>query len=160
MRVKGLVATSVLALAGITLLPAATGVSAPTGMAMPATQKRATSQLRPKTGSGIRPCPRRPVVNYMAAEFLQCWFEAPHGRWRTLNHEFHDTVLVVEVEAASLDDAHEITARWVNVHRGMFSEILVYVQAESAPGTSIIRRVQWTRTNGYATLEYAGALRR
>lgn len=157
MRVKGLLATSLLTLAGVALLPAA-GASAPAGTAMWANQKRALSQPPPKMGIG--PCPRRAIANYLAAEFLQCWFEAPHGRWRTLNHEFHYTVLVVEVEAASLDDAHEITARWVRLHREKFSEILVYVQAESAPKTSLVRRVRWTRAKGYETLEYMGALDR
>ena len=159
MRVKGLLATSLLTLAGVALLPA-TSASASAGTALWTKQKQAVSQPPKKAGGGIRPCPRRPIVDYMAAEFLQCWFDAPHGRWRTLNHEFHYTVLVVEVEAASLDDAHEIAARWAKVHREMFSEILVYVQAESARETSLIRRVRWTRAKGYDTLEYMGSLRR
>lgn len=155
MRVKPLLATALLALAGAALL-LETGGSAAAGRVM----LRGVSQTPPKAGGGIRPCPRRWVANYLAAEFLQCWFDAPHGRWRTLNHEFHHTVLVVEVEAATLDDAHEIAARWVRAHREMFSEILVYVQAESAPETPLIRRVRWTRAKGYGTLEYAGSLRR
>jgi hypothetical protein len=150
---QGFLATSLLTLAGVALLTTMGAAS------FPANQKR-RPQPPSKTNSNIRPCPRRAVANYLLAEFLQCWFEAPHGRWRTLYHEFHYTNLVVEVEAASLDDAHEITARWVRVHREKFSEILVYVQAESGAETSLIRRVRWTRANGYETLEYMGSLRR
>jgi hypothetical protein len=105
-------------------------------------------------------CPPGPVENYLAANAQKCWFEAPHGRWRTLGHDLHYYTIVAEAEASSLEDADEIARRFVEVHGEKFEEILIYVQEVLAPKTSMIRRVRWIKGSGYDHLEYVGALRR
>jgi hypothetical protein len=116
----------------------------------------------------LRPCrEQRRVENYLLSEAQQCWYTSPNGRWRTLNHELHYDVLVVEAEATSFADAEEITRRFVEVHGGAsedftsFTEILVYVQQEGAPVTSTIHRVRWSKSSGaYEVLEFEGSLQR
>ncbi len=157
MHAHALLKTSLLVLAGVAIAPETRG---PAHATPRLTHQKPAVQAPARPDRGIRPCPPGPVDNYLDSEKQQCWLEAPHGRWRTLNHEFHYTVLVVEVEAASLDDGLDIIRRFVNAHEDMFSEILVYVQAESAPATSRIRRVRWTKKNGFETLEFTGALER
>jgi hypothetical protein len=110
--------------------------------------------------SGIAPCPEGPVENYLAAPAQQCWYDAPHGRWRTLGHDLHYDTVVAEIEASSLDDADEIARRFVEVHGGKFGEILIYVQEASAPKIAPIRRVRWIKGAGYDRLEYVAAMRR
>jgi hypothetical protein len=100
------------------------------------------------------------VENYLDANAQQCWHEAPHGPWRTLGHDLHYNTIVAEIEASSLDDADEIARRFVEVHGEKFEEILIYVQAASAPKTSAIRRVRWITGRGYDHLEYVAALQR
>jgi len=83
---------------------------------------------------------------------LQCWFEAPHGRWRTLSHDFHYDSLVFEVEATSLDDARTIAERIVGVHGKRLLELALYVRtpapADGSPRR--LRRIQWSSRDGYA----------
>lgn len=123
-------------------------------------QKPVPSTSSPSADSRIRPCPKRTITSYLEDDLSQCWFDSPRGRWRTLKHDFHYTNLVVEVEAASLDAAGEIARRWVDLHNLMYSEILVYVQAEKTPASSPIRRVRWVKNKGFETLEFIGALER
>lgn len=119
---------------------------------------QATQEAR--SDKGIPPCPPGRVENYLAARAQQCWYEATHGRWRTLSHNLHYYTIVAQAEAASLEDAEEIARRFVEVHSDRFQEVLLYVQEESAPETSLIRRIQWTRPTGYERLEFVGSLRR
>lgn len=107
-------------------------------------------------GAADQPCAPGPVDNYMAARWQQCWFESAGGRWRTVNHEFHYDVLVAQVEATTLEDAEEITRRWVDQHRERFHEILVYVRPASGT-VSTTRRVRWTAADGYQTLDFPHA---
>jgi hypothetical protein len=90
----------------------------------------------------------------LSPDALQCWFEAPRGHWRTLSTESHFDVLVVHVEAFDTRDAENIGARFMAFGREQFSEILVYVQAESVRGVSRIRRVRWTKKDGMSILEF------
>jgi hypothetical protein len=126
----------------------------------PEQKKPEPSKSSPSKENKIRRCPKRTITSYLEDDLLQCWFDGPSGRWRTLKHDFHYTNLVVEVEAASLDAAGEIARRWVDVHKMEYAEILVYVQAEKTPATSPIRRVRWMKDKGFETLEYVGALQR
>ena len=100
---------------------------------------------------GIPACPSGPVANYLADEVLQCWFEAPHGRWRTLNHEFHYDSLVFEVEATSLEDARTIAERIIAVHGKRFVELALYVNTPPPAngGPRHIRRIRWSSRDGY-----------
>ena len=61
-------------------------------------------------------------------------------------------LLVVQVEAMDLDDAETIAQAFVANLRAAFSEILIYAQREGAPST--IRRVRWTATDGFETLDF------
>jgi hypothetical protein len=88
-----------------------------------------------------------------AVDALQCWFDAPHGRWRILGHESHYDALVMHADAADLRDADDIARRIVDVEQHDFSEILVYVESGSSPAVRI-RRVQWTRHGGFAAMEF------
>jgi hypothetical protein len=102
---------------------------------------------------GVQRCPPAAAGALLSPDALQCWFEAPRGHWRTLSTESHFDVLVVHVEAFDPRDAGDIGARFVAFGRGQFSEILVYVQPESA-AASRITRVRWTRKDGVSTLEF------
>ena len=103
---------------------------------------------------GIRRCPASPTLDLLAPAALQCWFDAPHGRWRTLSVESHYDVLVVHVEARDLRDAEEIARRFLAGRESTFTEILVYVQRESSTASSVIHRVRWTRDGGFETLTF------
>jgi hypothetical protein len=104
---------------------------------------------------GIVRCPDAAQNDLLSPDALQCWFAAPHGRWRTLSHESHYNVLVVQVEAADLRDANAITQRFQSSGMKTFAEILVYVQREPSAGPPLIRRVRWTKESGFETLTFA-----
>jgi hypothetical protein len=104
---------------------------------------------------GIPSCAGGAGGHLLDAGALQCWFAAPHGRWRTLNHQSHLEALVVEVEAQDLRDAGHIAHRVVgDPMAGAFSEILVYV-ARTQHGESHVRRVRWTRGGRFESLDYS-----
>jgi hypothetical protein len=112
-------------------------------------------QARTQQDLGIPSCPDEAGTHLLRADALQCWFAAPHGRWRTLNHQSHLAALVVEVEAQDLRDAVAIAQRVVaDPGAGEFSEILVYV-ARSERDEWRVRRVQWTRGGGFDTLDFS-----
>ena len=103
---------------------------------------------------GIDPCPAGAEQHLLSPDALQCWFDAPNGRWRTLSHESHFAVLVVNVQAADIRDAEAIAGRFVRSEQQTFSEILVYVQEEVRRDGSSIRRVRWTPDGGYEALDF------
>jgi hypothetical protein len=103
---------------------------------------------------GIHACPPGAGDDLLSTDALQCWFDAPNGRWRTLSHESHFAVLVVNVEANDLNDAESIARRFVASERQTFEEILVYVRAESTDGEKV-RRIRWTAQSGFETLEFS-----
>jgi hypothetical protein len=103
---------------------------------------------------GVHQCPASAGDHLLSTDALQCWFTAPHGRWRTLSHESHYAVLVVEVEAADIRDADVIARRFVATERKTFSEILIYVQRERRADGDIVRRVQWTAEAGFQALDF------
>jgi len=113
----------------------------------------AVRQARVHEDFGIPSCPDDAIGHLLSAAALQCWFTAPHGRWRTLNHQSHLEALVIEVEAQDVRDAVAIAERVVaDPMATEFFEILVYV-AQSSPD-SRIRRVQWTRGGRFETLDF------
>src|SRR5262245_30885437 len=117
----------------------------------------ATHQARVQPDFGIPSCEDRAADRLLSADALQCWFSAPHGRWRTLNHQSHLEALVVEIEAQDLRDAVAIAQRLVaDPDSTKFSEILVYV-AQPRPNGSRIRRVQWTRGGNLETLDFSSS---
>ena len=112
-------------------------------------------QARVHEDFGIPSCPDDATGHLLSAAALQCWFTAPHGRWRTLNHQSHLEALVIEVEAQDVRDAVAIAERVVaDPMATAFSEILVYV-AQPRPDGSRIRRVQWTRGGRFETLDFS-----
>ncbi len=106
------------------------------------------------TRYGVKPCSESAAL--LSVDALQCWFDGPHGHWRTLSTESHFDVLVVRVEAFDVRDGEDIGKRFVDEYSGSFSEILIYVQPEqrSAP---TIRRVRWTRSGGLSTFDFPEA---
>jgi hypothetical protein len=108
---------------------------------------------------GITACPASAAHDLLSVAALQCWFTAPHGRWRTLSHESHYAVLVVEVEAADIRDADGIARQFVDAERGTFSEILLYVRRDARSAGDGIRRVRWTSDVGFASLDFAASPR-
>jgi hypothetical protein len=115
----------------------------------------AIRQARAHEDFGIPSCPGDVNGHLLSAAALQCWFTAPHGRWRTLNHQSHLEALVVEVEGEDLRDAVAIAQRVVaDPMAGEFSEILVYV-ARPQGGALQIRRVRWTRGGIFETLDFS-----
>jgi hypothetical protein len=103
---------------------------------------------------GIPRCPADAADDLLSVNALQCWFDAPRGRWRTISCESHYAVLVVHVEARNGRDGDDIARRFVTLGNKTFSEILVYVQPESATGPFRMRRVRWTRDSGFEALEF------
>jgi len=113
----------------------------------------ATAHLQRETG-GITACVAGASNAPLSVEALECWFTAPHGRWRTLSHESHFDVLVVQAEAADLRDAEAIARAFAANQRGTFSEILVYVRQPRRDGPARIRRVRWTGTAPLETFDF------
>jgi hypothetical protein len=104
---------------------------------------------------GIPSCPNGAEADLLSSAALQCWFDAPHGRWRTLSHVSVHGAVVIQVEAADLVDAEDIGRRFVANSGEKFFEILVYVRRKSsAPTPQLVRRVGWTRQAGLATLDF------
>ena len=115
-----------------------------------------TAHRKPPTNNyGVEHCAARAEAALLSVDALQCWFGARHGRWRTLKHESHFDVLVVEVEALDVRDAEEIARRFVAQNRGEFSEILVYAHPELSAGAGRVRRVQWTRDKGIEAFDFS-----
>ena len=124
------------------------------GLALLATACGHRTRL-PLSDYGIRPCPTAADDQLLSSDALQSWFTAPSGRWRTLSHESHYAVLVVNVEAADLDDAEAIARRFVEGERAKFSEILVYVQDEERTDDDIVRRIRWTLETGFEAFDFS-----
>ena len=61
----------------------------------------------------------------------------------------------MEVEARDLRDAEEIGQRIADPVTAAFSEVLVYVKAEPEGGLVRVRRVRWTRSTGFETLDFS-----
>lgn len=155
--VSGLLGAALLVLADVA--PASQVEAAVVGLNRPFHPDRAASRFVQVGADGdSRRCPPGPVESYLVPDMQQCWFDAPNGRWRTLEHHLHYYSLVVEVEAESVADADAIARRFVEVHGERFTEILLYVQAKPAEQESLIRRIQWTTQSGYKTLEFVGSL--
>ena len=114
----------------------------------------ASRQAPIRSSFGIATCPESAEASLLSPDALQCWFSAPNGRWRTLSHESHYAVLVVNIEAADLGDAESIARRFVSRERVTFSEILLYVQRESKTDGGTIRRVRWTPALGFESLDF------
>jgi hypothetical protein len=105
---------------------------------------------------GIEPCPAGAEHDLHASRALQCWFPAPHGRWRTLSRVSGHGALMVEVEATSANDALGIARRFVEHPGASYTEVLIYVREEGA-AVPAIRRVRWMEATGYELLEFVGA---
>lgn len=104
---------------------------------------------------GIPACPPSAELSLFSPNALQCWFTAPHGRWRTLDHQSHLEALVVFVEARDVRDAETITRRLVADEGARpYSEILAYVRPEMPDVTSRVRRVRWTRGGTFETMDF------
>ena len=73
-----------------------------------------------------------------------------------VRHESHYAMLVAQVEAADVRDADYIARRFVAGERETFSEILVYVQRELASNAATVRRIRWTPSGGFESLDFTG----
>jgi hypothetical protein len=118
------------------------------------TASSCAARHRPTSDFGVPACSERAADALLSVDALQCWFAASHGRWRTLEHDSHLDVLVVEVEAWDLRDAEEIGRRFVANQRSAFAEILVYVHPGAPRQHGRVRRVQWTRETGFNVLDF------
>lgn len=104
--------------------------------------------------AGIPRCAPDAAAHLLSVDALQCWFDGPHGRWRTLSQESHYAVLVVHVEVQSLRDAVDIARRFVSDEHEHFSEILIYAEPDAASGLVKTRRVRWTKDGGYEEIQF------
>jgi hypothetical protein len=102
---------------------------------------------------GIPECPASALTELLSPAALQCWLDAPNGRWRILGHESVHGAVVVHVEAAQLRDAEAIAHRFVDDAGSRASEILVYVTAESGQ-PQVTRRIRWAPQRGFDALEF------
>lgn len=104
---------------------------------------------------GIPPCPPSAQLDLFSSTALQCWFTAPHGRWRTLEHQSHLEAMVVFVEAWDVRDAETIARRWAEDSGARaYTEMLTYVRPERRDVTSRVRRVRWTRGGTFETMDF------
>jgi hypothetical protein len=103
---------------------------------------------------GIPTCPASALTELLSPGALQCWLDAPNGRWRILGHESVHGAVVVHVEAAQLRDAEAIAQRFVDDAGSRSSEILVYVTAESPGQPHVTRRIRWAPRRGFDALEF------
>lgn len=104
---------------------------------------------------GIPLCPPSAQLSLFSPNALQCWFTAPNGRWRTLDHQSHLEALVVFIEAGDVRDAETIARRLVaDSGANGYSEILAYVRPENPDITSRVRRVRWTRDGAFETMDF------
>jgi hypothetical protein len=114
----------------------------------------ALRRARVQDDFGIPNCRDGAERDLLSSEALQCWFSAPHGRWRMLNHQSHLEALVVDVEARDRRDAVAIAQRVVDDSMtDGFSEILIYV-AQPIGRELHIRRVRWIRGHPFETLDF------
>ena len=137
---------------------AITGVAAATAAALgilaAAGTLRTPAHARPAPDDlGIPQCQASARDELLSPGALQCWLDAPNGRWRILGHESVHGAIVVHVEAADLRDAEAIARRFVDDAGSRSSEILVYVSAES-PARHTTRRVRWAPRRGFDVLEF------
>src|SRR5687767_13069131 len=93
---------------------------------------------------GIPVCPASALDRLLSPDALQCWLDAPNGRWRIVGHESVHSALVVHVEAAALRDAEAIAQLLVDGDGSRFAEILVYVDAGIPVSGRVTRRVRWS----------------
>ena len=107
---------------------------------------------------GIPVCPASALTGLLSPAALQCWLDAPNGRWRILGHESVHGAVVVHVEAAQLRDAEAIAQRLVDDAGSRSSEILVYVTAESPAEPRVTRRIRWAPRRGFDALEFVAPL--
>jgi hypothetical protein len=124
-------------------------------IALAATALSACAATRPRLAAdtGIAACAAGASQALLSVEALQCWLPAPHGHWRTLSHESHFDVLVVQVEAFERRDAEAIARLFVAGQRETFTEILVYVRE---PSRDPIRRVRWSLASGFEVFDFTG----
>jgi len=111
------------------------------------------SRPKPVPDIGVDDCAAGAAGALRSVDALECWFRAPHGRWRILSHDSHFDVLVVQAEAVDLRDAEWIATAFAAQQQagrlqpgGPFSEILVYVREPAHAGRVRTRRVRWTKT--------------
>jgi len=107
---------------------------------------------------GIPTCPASAVTELLSPAALQCWLDAPNGRWRILGHESVHGAVVVHVKAAQLRDAEAIARRLVDDAGSGSSEILVYVTAEPPADPRLTRRIRWAPRRGFDALEFVAPL--
>jgi hypothetical protein len=116
---------------------------------------RCAARRTPVNDYGVQRCPSGAADDLLSVDALQCWFVAHHGRWRTLSHESHYDVIVIDVEALDVRDADEIAHRFVAGERRKFSEILVYVHPDDPRNSTRTRRVRWTHASGFEAFDFA-----
>jgi hypothetical protein len=104
---------------------------------------------------GIPACPASALGALLSPDALQCWLDAPNGRWRIVGHESVHRALVVHVVAAQLHDAEAIAHQLVDTEGRRFVEILVYVDSGTPAGRGVTRRVRWAPERGFDLLEFA-----
>jgi hypothetical protein len=109
----------------------------------------------PESDLGIPACPASALDRLLSPDALQCWLDAPNGRWRIVGHESVHRALIVHVEAAQLSDAEAIARRLVVGEASRFAEILVYVNEDKASSERVTRRVRWSPARGFDVLEFA-----
>ena len=103
---------------------------------------------------GIEPCSPAMARELLEPMALHCWWQAAHGRWRTLSHESHYTSLVVDVEVSDLRDTLEIARRFVTAESSTYSEILLYGHPDAASRSRTVRRIKWSMQSGFQTLDF------
>ena len=103
---------------------------------------------------GILPCPPFAIENVLSPDALQCWLDAPHGRWRLLRQVSVNGAVVVQTSATSLADSQAIAELFIARRADDVSEVVVYVEQQRNAQPAMTRRVQWRRQGGIQTLDF------
>ena len=114
----------------------------------------ARARIKPVPDIGVTDCAPNASAALLSVDALQCWLRTPHGRWRTLSHDSHFDVLVVQVEATDLRDAVDVARAFAANQRETFSEILVYVHEPGHSDRVRTRRVRWTKAGGFEIFDF------
>lgn len=106
---------------------------------------------------GIVPCAAGAEKDFLTSDALQCWMDAPGGRWRLVDLGFHQDALVLDIVVTALDDAAEVTRRAAANHSRDYAEIDVYARLEPSTADTLVRRVRWLRgSDRLDTLDFPG----
>jgi hypothetical protein len=99
-----------------------------------------------------RPAPTTPAVTDLVRalnKMQSSLAETRHDPWTVTRATSAHRAMVIDVEADKPGDARQIAAEIVEPLRARYEEVLICVRPTGNPANAIVRRVQWTRHDGF-----------